>query len=92
MRMQPLMYSHAILAWWGQSVYLSLADHDEYLALARPDKIANVQDLMAQCFDDLAQVAHPPPAPSLTPLSVVTCDSEAHTSSCTLSDIPGNAR
>ena len=53
---QPLMYSHAILAWWGQSVYLSLADHDEYLALANPEKAANVQDLMAKCFDDLAQV------------------------------------
>ena len=50
------MYSHAILAWWGQSVYLSLADHDEYLALANPEKAANVQDLMAKCFDDMAQV------------------------------------
>ena len=54
--MQPLMYSHAILAWWGQSVYLSLADHDEYLALAHPEKAASVQDLMANCFDGLAQV------------------------------------
>lgn len=54
--MQPLMYSHAILSWWGQAVYLSLADHDEYLALAHPEKIASVQDLMVQCFDGLAQV------------------------------------
>lgn len=53
---QPLMYSHAILAWWGQSVYLSLADHDEYLALANPERAANVQDLMAKCFDGLTQV------------------------------------
>ena len=50
------MYSHAILEWWGKSVYLSLADHDEYLALAHPEKIASVQDLMANCFDGLAQV------------------------------------
>ena len=50
------MYSHAILAWWGQSVYLSLADHDEYLALTHPEKAANVQDLMANCFNGLSQV------------------------------------
>ena len=78
MCMQPLMYSHAILAWWGQSVYLSLADHDEYLALARPDKIANVQDLMAQCFDDLAQVAHSPCRILSDASSNVNCHSEAH--------------
>lgn len=50
------MYSHAILAWWGQSVILSLADHDEYLALAHPEKTGSVQDLMRNCFNGLSQV------------------------------------
>ena len=56
--MQPLMYSHALLATWGQPVYLSLADHDEYLALPDPDRVASVQDLIATpgCFDGLTQV------------------------------------
>ena len=49
------MYSHAILAHWGQPVYLSLADHDEYLSLNNPDKYSNVQDLVSQCFDSLTQ-------------------------------------
>lgn len=56
--MQPLMYSHAILAHWGQPVYLSLADHDEYLALPNPERYASVQDLISKpgCFDSLTQV------------------------------------
>lgn len=49
--MQPLMYSHAILAHWGKPVYMSLADHDEYLSLENPDKYANVHDLIHKCFD-----------------------------------------
>ncbi len=54
--MQPLMYSHAILSYWGQPVYLSLADHDEYLSLNHPDKYASVQDLQtSKCFDGLTQ-------------------------------------
>lgn len=54
--MQPLMYSHSILAHWGQPVYLSFADHDEYLSLNNPDKYSSVQDLVPQCFDGLTQV------------------------------------
>lgn len=56
--MQPLMYSHALLATWGQPVYLSLADHDEYLALPNPGRVATVQDLITKpgCFNGLTQV------------------------------------
>jgi len=35
------MYSQTLQALWGQNMYLSLADHDEKLALAHPDKGAN---------------------------------------------------
>jgi hypothetical protein len=51
------MRSHAILAYWGQSVYLSMADHDEYLSLNTPDKYSSVQDLLTKCFDGLTQVS-----------------------------------
>ena len=53
---QPVMYSHAVLAFWGANVYLSMADHDEYLALPNPSKAANVQDLIGRCFDGHSQV------------------------------------
>ena len=53
---QPVMYSHAVLVFWGANVYLSMADHDEYLALPNPNKAANVQDLIGRCFDGHSQV------------------------------------
>ena len=63
--MQPLMYSHAILAHWGQPVYLSLADHDEYLSLNTPEKYSSVQDLVSKCFDGLTQARNLSPLPSI---------------------------
>ena len=46
---QPVLYSHAILAAWGSDVYLSLADHDEYLALPAGGPTRTVQDLISIC-------------------------------------------
>ena len=52
---QPVMYSHAVLAFWGANVYLSMADHDEYLALPNPERATSVQDLIGRCFDGQSQ-------------------------------------
>ena len=46
---QPVLYSHAILAAWGTNAYLSLADHDEYLALSAGGPTRRVQDLISIC-------------------------------------------
>ena len=46
---QPVLYSHAILAAWGTNAYLSLADHDEYLALPAGGPTRRVQDLISIC-------------------------------------------
>ena len=45
------MQSHAILMGWGMSnLYLSLADHDEYLALTNPAAVKTTQSLVKYCF------------------------------------------
>ena len=48
---QPVLYSHAILAAWGTgpNLYLSFADHDEYLAIPYPDSIGSVQAIITMC-------------------------------------------
>ncbi|KAK9834817.1 hypothetical protein WJX81_000892 [Elliptochloris bilobata] len=48
---QPVIYSHAILVSWGMSnVYLTMADHDEYLALPNCAAVGSVQSLVKYCF------------------------------------------
>jgi len=54
---QPVLYSHAVLAAWGTDAYLSLADHDEYLALPAGGPTRSVQDLIAICGGFDSQVA-----------------------------------
>ena len=48
---QAVMYSHAILAAWGTrpNLYLSFADHDEYLAIPHPDHFGSVQAIITMC-------------------------------------------